>query len=215
MDQIEIDVVQEHSILRAPVILHAISSLEASFQQKSAALMLKGIIRCIEKPGPLKNEMLNSPDFWAILKTIHSVDQVAPSVFKVMEDLSAGDFSSITADNYEVAVLLLNDFASAGSIGSILEQKQDALSKRGKPTKQNKPQSVSPGSTRCDLELTVDHRENDVVRRGIEAVRLIYRLSGRVQTLIQQSHLEAHEGKISSIQQLCWSRQLLTLLKHG
>lgn len=86
--------------------------------------------------------MLNSPDFWAILKTIHSVDEVAPSVFQVMEDLSAGNFSSITADNYEAAVILLNDFASAGSVGSILEQRQDAVSKRGKPAKQNKPQSV-------------------------------------------------------------------------
>ena len=39
-------------------------------------------------------------------------------------------------------------------------------------------------------------RDTETVKRGIEATRLISQLSNRVQNLIQQSHLESHEGKV-------------------
>lgn len=97
--------------------------------------MLKGIARCLEQPGALRKEMINSPDFWVVLRTLHSVDDVAMSVFSIIEDLTANRFSDITADNYEAAVLLLNDFASAGSVGASLEQRQDVSGRRGKPPK--------------------------------------------------------------------------------
>ncbi|KAI9886275.1 MAG: hypothetical protein M1823_001947 [Watsoniomyces obsoletus] len=166
---------QEHAYLRVPVVLHALSSLDPSVLDKCASLMLKGISKCIAAPGPLRNEMVNSPDFWAILKTLHS-DIESESVFNIMEALTADDFSAVTADNYEAAVSLLNDFASAGSVGSILEQKQDMLARRGKSPKQPLSQ------------------DNEAVKRGVTALRLIYELSGRVQALIQQSHLESHEA---------------------
>jgi len=51
------------------------------------------------------------------------------------------------ADNYESAVKLLNDFASAGSVGSTIEQKQDKRARRGQPMKQEKkPQYAIPSN---------------------------------------------------------------------
>ena len=98
--------------------------------------MVKGIARCIREPGPLRKEMINSPDFWAILKTLHSIDEVAAQVFRILEELTADGFSAITADNYEAAVSLLNDFAMAGSVGAVFEQRRDTLARRGKTAKQ-------------------------------------------------------------------------------
>ena len=73
-----------------------------------------------------------------------------------MKDLTTENFSAITADNYEAAISLLNDFASAGSVGSMLEQRQVMPSQKGKATKQPKVQSVSPRS--CSFWLDVDSR---------------------------------------------------------
>ncbi len=131
---------QEHSFLRPPVVLHALSSLEPGLQQQCAPLMLAGIARCISEAGPLRNEMINSPDFWTILRALHAMESVAPTVFSIIEGLTADRFSAVTADNYEAAVLLLNDFASAGSVGAQSEQRQDALSRRAKTAKQLQPQ---------------------------------------------------------------------------
>lgn len=36
--------------------------------------------------------------------------------------------------------------------------------------------------------------ENQVVTRGVQAIDLIYHLTGRVPALIKQSHLEENEG---------------------
>ena len=126
---------QDHSFLRVPVVLHGLSSLEQSVQEKCAPLMLKGIARCIAQPGPLRNEMINSPDFWAILKALRSRPEVAATVFGIMENLLADPFSTVTPDNYEAVVSLLDDFGSAGRIGSAVEQKQDTLARKERSSK--------------------------------------------------------------------------------
>jgi brefeldin A-resistance guanine nucleotide exchange factor 1 len=82
----------------------------------------------------------------------------------------------VTADNYESAVGLANDFISAGSVGYIEERQRDAASRRSKGVKPSKPS------------------ENEVVARGVKAIGLIYHLTNRVPTLIKQSHLEEREG---------------------
>jgi golgi-specific brefeldin A-resistance guanine nucleotide exchange factor 1 len=42
--------------------------------------------------------------------------------------------------------------------------------------------------------LTRNLSENYVVTRGIKAINIIYQMTGRVPSLIQQSHLEKNEG---------------------
>jgi len=85
---------------------------------------------------------MTSPDFWVILRNLTRNVKSAPTVFEILEGVAVGSPPTIMADNYESAVKLLNDFASAGSIGSTVEQKQDKKVKRGQQLqKQAKPQS--------------------------------------------------------------------------
>ena len=41
-----------------------------------------------------------------------------------------------------------------------------------------------------------DLRDNELVKRGIKAVDLIFQLSNRVPSLIERSHLERREGQL-------------------
>jgi brefeldin A-resistance guanine nucleotide exchange factor 1 len=122
-----------------PVVLHSISSFKKELLDKASPLTLEGISKCIKEPGPLRNEIITSPDFWVILRTLSANPQVSTAVFDILEGVTITSTPpAIMADNYESAVALLNEFASAGSVGSAKEQKQD---KRGrkiqvKPVKQ-------------------------------------------------------------------------------
>ncbi|KAI9842991.1 MAG: GDP/GTP exchange factor for ARF [Thelocarpon superellum] len=165
-----------HSFLRPPVVLHAISSFDPSIQQQSATSILKGIALCLRESGSLRIEMTNSPDFWSILETLGAAKESAAMVFAIVEDVTASDSSAITADNYELAVSQLNEFASAGSIGAITEQKQDATARKGKSPK------------------PAQRPEDEAVRRGARSIGIIYQFTGRVQNLIKQSQLERHEA---------------------
>lgn len=126
-----------------PVVLHAISSFKKSLLEKAAPLALEGISRCIKEPGPLRNEMITSPDFWVILRTLSTNPGVATTVFNILEGVVTDSSPpAIMANNYESAVELLNMFASEGKIGSAVEQTQDRKLRRGQPTKPSKPRSV-------------------------------------------------------------------------
>ncbi|KAA8571032.1 hypothetical protein EYC84_000398 [Monilinia fructicola] len=129
----------EQSYIRVPVVLHAISSFKKDLFEKSATLVLQGLTQCIKEPGPLRNEIMTSPDFWAILKNLATSPSTS-AVFEILEGVAIGSPPTIMADNYESAVKLLNDFATAGSVGSTVEQKQDKRTRRGQPVKQPKPQ---------------------------------------------------------------------------
>jgi len=61
-------------------------------------------------------------------------------VFELLEDVTVGRPSAISADNYESAVALLNDYATAGSVGAVQEQKLDKAARRPKSGKPTKPQ---------------------------------------------------------------------------
>lgn len=100
-----------------PIVLHTISSLKKDTLEKAAPLALKGLTRCIRKAGPLRNEIMTSPDFWVILRSLSANPETAATVFEILESVTAGSPLAITADNYEPAVELLNSYASAGSFG--------------------------------------------------------------------------------------------------
>ncbi|KFX95600.1 hypothetical protein V495_03705 [Pseudogymnoascus sp. VKM F-4514 (FW-929)] len=167
----------EHSFIRVPVVLHTISSFNKGLLDKVAPTILDGIKACIENPGPLRNEIITSPDFWVILRALSKNPQASSTVFHMLEGVTTGQTPpSIMADNYESAISLLNDFASAGSVGSVIEQKQDTRSRRGQQTKPLKAQS------------------DEVVERGVKAVGMIYQLTPRIPTLMKQSHLESDKA---------------------
>jgi len=102
-----------------------VSSLSKDTLGKTADVVLQGIKLCIAEPGPLRSEIMTSPDFWVVLGTLASKQESAQTVFEILESGASGSPSSIISDNYEAAILLLNEFASGASVGAPpAEQKQ-------------------------------------------------------------------------------------------
>lgn len=136
---------QEDDFIRVPILLHTVSSFPSDILRKTSKLVLQGIKLCIDQPGPLRNEMMTSPDFWAILRTLSAVSQVAPVVFDILERGVNPPSTAIMADNYEAAIELLNEFASAARSTVIKEPKTDRRQPR-KPA--SRPTSAKPEATK-------------------------------------------------------------------
>lgn len=102
---------------------------------------------------------------------------MAGDVFQLVEELTTSTSNGITADNYEAAIALLNEFATAAQVGARDEQLHDQAVRRGKGARTKKPES------------------NEVVVRGSTAMSIVFQLSSRVPNFIEQSHLETTEGK--------------------
>ena len=176
-------------------MLHTISSFKKDLLEKSAPLVLQGLTHCIKEPGPLRNEIMTSPDFWVILRNLAANSQAAHTVFEILEGVAIGSPPTIMADNYESAVTLLNDFASAGSVGSTVEQKQDRNRRRGQSAREErgkKPKYVSIPN--WIAHLLIRHRVDAAVARGVKAITMIYSLTSRIPVLMKQSHLESKEA---------------------
>lgn len=132
---------QEYDFIRVPILLHAVSSFPPEILKKTSKLVLQGLKLCIDEPGPLRNEIMTSPDFWAILRNLSTVSQVAPLVFEILETGVNPPSTAIMADNYEAAITLLNNFASAASATVTKEPKLDRRQPR-KPA--SRPASAKP-----------------------------------------------------------------------
>jgi brefeldin A-resistance guanine nucleotide exchange factor 1 len=120
--------------------------------------------------------MVNSPDFWSTLRALEAVPEVANDVFTLVEGVITGQTSALTTDNYEPVIVMLSDYATAGSVGAQEEQRREMALRRGKGAALKK---AAP---------------NHVVSRGQRAIQLVYEATARVPHFIQQSHLETQEG---------------------
>jgi len=156
------------------VILHFISSFGQDLLKKSAQPLLQGLSDCISGPLGLRNEIATTPDFWSVLHALLAAPEAAPKVFEIVETLVN---TVISTDNYEAAMSLLNDFATAGSVGALGEQRRDQVPRKGR-------QAAKSGKS-----------ENaEVVQRGVKAIGIIYQMTHRVPLFIEQSHLETNEA---------------------
>ncbi|RYP17307.1 hypothetical protein DL765_004598 [Monosporascus sp. GIB2] len=166
----------EYDFVRAPVLLHTISTFPKDILARTSQLVLQGLKICIDQPGPLRSEIMTSPDFWVILRTLSENPTSSPIVFEILEGGISGSPSAIIADNYEAAISLLNEFASAAKNGVPAEQKSD-----------KKPKTIRPQKKEAASD-------NAVVSRGVKAVNLISSMTGRIPHLMNQSHLESKEA---------------------
>jgi brefeldin A-resistance guanine nucleotide exchange factor 1 len=166
----------DFDFIRAPVVLHTFSSFDQELLKQCAEPLLKGLSECCKGSSGLRSELSNSPDFWTILNTLQAVPEAAGDVFQIVEELASSARPGICADNYESAMNLFNEFATAAQVGAILEQRYDQAVRRGKGPKPKKPES------------------NEVVVRGSKAMTIVYEMSSRVPTFIEQSHLDTNEA---------------------
>ncbi|KAI1652688.1 hypothetical protein F4813DRAFT_377050 [Daldinia decipiens] len=176
----------DHDFVRAPVLLHAISSFPKETLVKTSQLVLQGLKLCIDQPGPLRSEIMTSPDFWLILRTLAGNPNASSTVFEILEGGVSGSPSAIIADNYEAAIALLNEYATAAKVGATVQQKGERRQRNARPPKK---------------ETSSD---NAVVSRGVKAVNLISSMTARIPHLMKQSHLENSEA---------WSAYWLPIFK--
>jgi brefeldin A-resistance guanine nucleotide exchange factor 1 len=168
---------KEYSFIRAPVVLHTLSSLNRPTTEKAAVPIIKGLMLCLRKSRLLRNEIVNTPDFWSMIRNLQGIQGAAGGVFELLSEIMDDTPSAVTADNYEAAVLLLNDFATASGASVTIEPRRERNTRKVKP-------SVTP---------TID-KNDELVQRGIRAVSMILQMSQRVPSLIEQSHLERTEA---------------------
>ncbi|PWI75021.1 Sec7 domain-containing protein [Purpureocillium lilacinum] len=164
----------DHDFANVPFLLHTISSLPQDVVVKTSDTILKGLATCTEEPGPLRSEMMTSPDFWAILRILAANEGSAALVFDILEKSSVGSPPAIMADNYEAAVALLDYFASSAATHSIPPKAADTVQHR-RGEKQGK--HAAP--------------QNQTIARACRAVNLLHGMTARVPQLMQQSHLES------------------------
>ncbi|KAF3066536.1 hypothetical protein GL218_09031 [Daldinia childiae] len=176
----------DHDFVRAPVLLHAISSFPKETLVKTSQLVLQGLKLCIDQPGPLRSEIMTSPDFWLILRTLAGNPNASSTVFEILEGGVSGSPSAIIADNYEAAISLLNEYATAAKVGAVVQQKGERRQRNARPPKK---------------EASSD---NAIVARGVKAVNLISSMTARIPHLMKQSHLENSEA---------WSAYWLPIFK--
>ncbi len=133
----------DDDFVRVPMLLHAVSSFSKDMLQATSGVILQGLKLCIGKPGPLRSEIMTSPDFWAVLGALSGYEGSAATVFEILESGVSGSPPAILADNYEAAIILCNEFASAASVGAQAEQQQDRKHRRvSKPQRQENARYV-------------------------------------------------------------------------
>lgn len=115
---------QTHDYINVPVLLHTISSFAKDVLAKTSVLLLQGLRICIDEPSPLRNEIMTSPDFWAIMRALALRHDSASLVFDILEMGCGGAPPAIIADNYESAILLLGEFASVAGRAAVADAKQ-------------------------------------------------------------------------------------------
>ena len=114
--------VKDHNFANVPYLLHTISSLPQDVLVGTSELVLAGLAMCTDEPGPLRSEIMTSPDFWSLLRVLARGPESAAPVFDILDKGTLGSPPAIMADNYEAAVALLNDFASVAAPPAPAEQ---------------------------------------------------------------------------------------------
>ena len=75
--------------------------------------ILKGVSQCVRIAGPLRNEVMACPDFWALMRNLLQHKGTGSSIFDIVK-IGVSDSSSVVlAHNYEAIIGLLEEFALA------------------------------------------------------------------------------------------------------
>ncbi|ROT34831.1 Sec7 domain-containing protein [Sodiomyces alkalinus F11] len=165
---------QAHDYINVPVLLHSIASFSEDSLSKSSMLVVQGLKACIDDPGPLRHEIMTSPDFWVIMRALASRYEAASVVFELLERACTGVPPTIMANNYEAAILLLGEFSSAAGHAMLAERR-----------KAQKHHISDEGELQ---------RANETMSRGVQGVATMYKMTTRIPELMEQSHLESGEA---------------------
>lgn len=111
--------------------------------------------------------------------------------------MAGNEPSAVTADNYEAAVSLANDFAAMGSVGAVLEQPNKHPNRRRQqppPQRKQPPQTQTQEKANDTPAPEKPSEEAIAVQRALKALSLIYNLTSLTPGFIRQSHLDRNEA---------------------
>ncbi len=188
---------QTHDFMRTPVVLHALPSFDDSVLVHTASSIIAGLSACLLSPTPLRNEIANSPDFWSILQRLRTHKPEAEHVFEMLTNVAVSEPSAMTADNYEAAVSLANDFAAMGSVGAVLEQPDKYANRRRQqppPPRKQPPSNQTQEKVNDTPAPEKPSEEAIAVQRALKALSLIHNLTSLTPGFIHQSHLDRNEA---------------------
>ncbi|KAG6001207.1 hypothetical protein E4U21_004613 [Claviceps maximensis] len=175
----DLDFIKVHSLL------HIIANLPQYVIGQTSDVISRGFVMCTDQPGPLRNEMMKSPDFWATLRVLARTPESAPSVFSILKTSVSGSPPAISADNYEATIALLGYFSSAST---------EIDSPAGSPDSNS---NNSDGNTKSKTD-------DAAIGRACEAINALTDITVCVPQLMQQSRLESSEA---------WSAYWLPIFK--
>ncbi|KAG5929242.1 hypothetical protein E4U42_006596 [Claviceps africana] len=175
----------DHDFIKVHSLLHTIANLPQHVISQTSDIISSGFGICTDQPGALRNEMMNSPDFWAILRVLAKTPESASSIFTILRSSVNGSPPAISADNYEATIALLGYFASASTEADSLPRSSDS----------NRNNCVGHAKGKSD---------DTVIVRGCEAINTLSGITARVPQLMQQSRLESSEA---------WSAYWLPIFK--
>ncbi|PHH83963.1 hypothetical protein CDD83_2712 [Cordyceps sp. RAO-2017] len=169
----------DSDFVNVPFLLHAISSLPKELLIIMAETVLDGLASCTENSGPLRSEIMTSPDFWAVMRVLAENPGSAASVFDILEKGIMGSPPAIMADNYEEAVALLDYFATVANHVGQPAHKADSTHRRG---------------DRSTPDLKIGRSDEELAIRACRAVETLHNMMGRIPQLMRQSHLETADA---------------------
>jgi len=186
----------DDEILRAHLVIHTIHSLDNDILRQVSQDVIKGLDKCIHGPAALRTEVTNLSDFWDLLTWFASFPAGAPMASRTVEEIISQPPSAITAGNFEAAIFLLNEFATAGANMLMNERKHQQQFQHQQQQKQQQQQSrrnrqrINSASIPLLNSGQNDPAKSDVFERGVKAMKLMQVLPGKIPSLVSQSQLE-------------------------
>ncbi|PFH55825.1 hypothetical protein XA68_17561 [Ophiocordyceps unilateralis] len=166
----------DSDFINVPVLLHSINSLPKDLLLRASEIVLKGLAFCTDQPGPLRSEIMTSPDFWAIMRVLAGNPASAALVFSILEKSDTGSPPAIMAENYEPVVSLLVFFAAATNPHDLSAERESVAEFKG------------------DRVARDSFTDKQSIARACRAVEILQGMTGRVPQLMHQSHLESSEA---------------------
>ena len=178
----------DQDFVRAPVVLHTIAKFGDDQLRASAPSIIQALKLCLAGPISLRNEIVNSPDFWLVLEPLQNTQETAQHIFEMIEDIVAGPRPGLTADNYDAVATVLNNFSMSAGQAARAHRQREIEAQR---TRQPRPQSEGV---------------QEAIKRGTRAMIIVASMTDRVPVFVQGSQLEPRRAW-----KTYWSRPLRAL----
>ena len=79
----------DYDFIRTLVVLHTIAKFPEDQLHACAISIMAGLKLCLSGPASLRNEIINSPDFWLILEPLNSIPATSTDALALLSEIQA------------------------------------------------------------------------------------------------------------------------------